>query len=190
MRSLKQLLVAVSVASLTVPAAAQMVGGFDNEQFVRAIRDQENSKALELMRAQPRLVNMRAMGGTTALIVAVENRDAEWIAFLLQSDANPNLAATNGDTPLLVAARIGEADATRLLLKQGGKVDQANRMGETPLIVAVQQRRPEIVEILLAAGANPDITDSAAGYSARDYAKRDNRNPELLRLIEKKKPKP
>ena len=57
----------------------------------------------------------------------------------------------------------------------GAKVDGANRMGETPLIVAVQQRQTPIVRRLLAAGANPDKTDNAAGYSARDYAQRDNR---------------
>ena len=52
-------------------------------------------------------------------------------------------------------------------------------MGETPLIVAVQQRQPPIVKLLLAAGADPDKTDSAAGYSARDYAKRDSRAREI-----------
>jgi hypothetical protein len=41
-----------------------------------------------------------------------------------------------------------------------------------------------MVEILLKAGASPDKADHAAGYTARDYAKRDNRNPQLLRLIE------
>ena len=40
------------------------------------------------------------------------------------------------------------------------------------------------------AGANPDKPDSAAGYSARDYAARDNRGRQILQLIEAKKPKP
>jgi hypothetical protein len=43
---------------------------------------------------------------------------------------------------------------------------------------------------LLAAGANPDKTDNAAGYSARDYAARDNRSRDIFKLIEAKKPKP
>ena len=53
-------------------------------------------------------------------------------------------------------------------------------MGETALIVAVQQRQPRCVKLLLRSGANPDKTDHAAGYSARDYAKRDTRNREML----------
>jgi hypothetical protein len=38
--------------------------------------------------------------------------------------------------------------------------------------------------LLLKAGADPDKADHAAGYSARDYAKRDTRNPGILRLID------
>jgi ankyrin repeat protein len=72
----------------------------------------------------------------------------------------------------------------------GAKVDAANRAGETALIVAVQHRQIPIVRDLLEAGADPDKTDSVAGYSARDYAKRDNRTPALLKLIEAKKPAP
>ena len=53
-------------------------------------------------------------------------------------------------------------------------------MGETALIVAVQQRQPPVVKLLLEAGANPDKADHAAGYSARDYAKRDTRSREIL----------
>ena len=41
-----------------------------------------------------------------------------------------------------------------------------------------------MVELLLEAGANPDKADHSAGYSARDYAKRDTRSRELLKLIE------
>jgi ankyrin repeat protein len=63
-------------------------------------------------------------------------------------------------------------------------------MGETPLIIAVQQRETPIVRLLLDAGADPDRTDAAAGYSARDYATRDTRARDILKLIEDKKPKP
>jgi uncharacterized protein len=50
--------------------------------------------------------------------------------------------------------------------------------------VAVQQRQAAIVRMLLEAGANPDLADHASGYSARDYAKRDRRSTEMLKLIE------
>ena len=62
-------------------------------------------------------------------------------------------------------------------------------MGETPLIIAVQQRNLPIVRVLLGEGADPDRTDHAAGYSARDYATRDPRARDILKMIEDKKPK-
>jgi hypothetical protein len=41
-----------------------------------------------------------------------------------------------------------------------------------------------MVELLMKSGANPDKADHAAGFSAREYAKRDTRNRDLLKLIE------
>ena len=55
--------------------------------------------------------------------------------------------------------------------------------------IAVQQRDAPLVKILLQAGADPDRTDAVAGYSARDYAIRDARAREILKMIEAKKPK-
>jgi ankyrin repeat protein len=84
----------------------------------------------------------------------------------------------------MAAARVGMSDAVDWLIGLGAPVDAENRMGETALIVAVQQRQAPIVKLLLAKGADPDKTDSAAGYSARDYARRDSRSPDILRMIE------
>jgi hypothetical protein len=45
--------------------------------------------------------------------------------------------------------------------------------------------------LLLAKGADPDRKDAAAGYSARDYAKRDTRSRDILGAIESaRKPNP
>ena len=69
---------------------------------------------------------------------------------------------------------VGFTGAIEVLLALGAKIDAANRMGETPLIVAVQQRELDVVKMLLARGGNPDKKDTAAGFSARDYARRDS----------------
>ena len=174
---------------LAAPAGAQS-GGFDGQKFVTAVRDRDGTEALELLRARgATVINARDEKGETALIVSISRRDGEWAGFLLNQGADPNLPARNGDTPLIAAARVGFREAAEWLLDLGAKVDLDNRMGETPLIVAVQQRHPQIVRLLLAAGADPDKTDSAAGLSARDYATRDTRSRDILKLIEAKKPK-
>ena len=180
---------ALTVSLIAAPAAAQSQLGADN--FVGAVRDRDGNKAMDLLGSKGMVaLNMRDDKGDTGLIVAISRSDDEWTGFLLGQGADPNLAARNGDTPLIAAARVGYLEGAADLLRRGVKVDVANRIGETPLIVAVQARQVAIVKLLLSIGADPDKTDSAQGYSARDYAKRDNRGGEMLRLIEATKPKP
>lgn len=186
MIALKRVLIAIAIGSVAVPAVAQS-GGYDGEQFVAAIRKGDNDTAMKLLQEKPTLVDARDLSGNTALVTAIQNHDVEWTGYLLQQGASPDLSSSNGDIPLIVAARIGFQQAAEWLIGLKARVDAANRQGETALIVAVQQRRPQIVKLLLEAGADPDKTDSAAGYSARDYARRDSRNPDLLRMIESAK---
>jgi ankyrin repeat protein len=158
--------------------------------FIEAVRNRDGDKAQSLLNDHPNgLVDARGGDGNTPLIIAVARSDPEWTGFLLNKGADPNLAGKNGDTPLIVASRIGFDEAIGWLLSLGAKVDGANKMGETALITAVQQRQTPIVRLLLEAGADPDKTDTAAGYSARDYAQRDTRARDILQLIQAKKPK-
>jgi ankyrin repeat protein len=179
-----------ALVTIAEPAVAQ-VTGYSGLEFVEAVKKSDGDKVQELLRDHSvgGLVNARDGDGNTALIIAVARRDEQWTGFLLNQGADPNLAGKSGDTPLIAASRIGFDQGVEWLLGMGAKVDQANKMGETPLIVAVQQRQTPVVRQLLAAGANPDKTDSAAGYSARDYAQRDLRARDILKLIQDKKPK-
>jgi ankyrin repeat protein len=180
----------IAAAALQAPAAAQYLAD-DGLAFIEAVRQADGDKAQELLRGHPAgLINYRASDGATALTLAVARSDETWTAFLLRRGADPSLPGKGGDTPLITAARVGFESAVDWLLQIGVKVDATNRMGETALIVAVQQRRPEVVRMLLQAGADPDKADHAAGYSARDYAQRDTRARDILKMIEAKKPKP
>lgn len=181
--SFVSVIVLALAASVATPASAQSYVS-DAEPFLRAVADRDGDEATSLLDTRPTLVNSRNAKGQIALNIVIARSDDTWLRFLIGKGADPNLAASNGDTPLISAARVGFTDAIELLLARGAKVDQANKMGETPLIVAVQQRELEAVKLLMSKGANPDKTDSAAGYSARDYAKRDTRNREILAAIE------
>jgi uncharacterized protein len=175
-------MLAFAAAALAAPASAQYIS--DAEPFINAVRDRDGDKATELLSSRPTIVNSRNSKGQTALNIAIARTDDLWTRFLLGKGADPNLQDSNGDTPLIAAARVGFDEAMELLLSVGAKVDLANKMGETPLIVAVQRRELAAVKLLLSKGADPDKADSAAGYSARDYAKRDSRMPQLLAAIE------
>jgi uncharacterized protein len=185
---------AAAFAGLSAPAPAQLLGpGYQGLALIQAVKDRDGNKAQEILgeNPSPAVVNARDADDNTALSVALLSRDPEWTGYLLNKGADPNLAAgKGGDTPLIIAARLGFDQAVEWLLGMGANVNATNKMGETALIAAVQQRQTVAVRRLLAAGADPDKTDTAQGYSAREYAQRDTRSREILQLINAKKPKP
>lgn len=182
--------VAIALATAAIPAVAQVAGGIgvnhsDGEAFLEAIEKGDNNAAIPLIE-QPGsgVANYKGYKGETALHVATRKRELDWVGYLLKKGADPNIPDSQGDTALMIASRVGFEEAVEWMIQLGAKVDTPNRRGETALIIAVQQRQPRVVEQLLKAGANPDKSDHAAGFTARDYAKRDTRNPQLLKLIE------
>ena len=180
--SVRALVIATALAA--APAAAQL-NRSDGDDFVAAMKEGEASKALELVeKPGSTVVNYRGDDGNAGLHIAVRNRNATWVGFLLARGADPNLGDANGDTPMILAARRGFVEGVARLLMKRAEVDRTNRLGETALIAAVQQRQVAIVKMLLEAGADPDKADHASGYTAREYAKRDNRSTEMLKLIE------
>jgi len=177
---------AIAFAIFATPLSAQSLPtGSEGEAFLKALEERDNNKALPMISdVDLRVVNYRGYKGDAAIHIVTRQRQLDWVGFLLSKGASPNVGDANGDTPLIIASRIGFDDAARVLLRYKANVDAVNRRGETALIVAVQQRQPRMVELLMKSGADPDKTDHAAGFSARDYAKRDTRNRDLLKLIE------
>ena len=174
-------------AGIAAAASAQYASA--SSDLIKAVRARDGNKVTELLRDNPAgIVNARDGDGDTPLLITIARKD-DWASFFIGKGADPNLSGRGGDTPLIAAARVGYLDAVELLLRVGAKIDIPNRMGETPLIIAVQQRHIPVVRRLLTAGADPDKKDTAAGYSARDYADRDTRSRQIAELIEAKKPK-
>ena len=181
----------MAFAVMPVSLGAQGLGmnASEGETFLNAVKDGDANKAVELAN-QPgsRVASYRGYSGDTALHIVTRKRELNWVGFLLNKGADPNIGDLKGETPLMIASSIGFEEAAAAMVRRGAKVDQVNRQGETALTRAVQARQPRVVELLLRAGANPDKPDHVTGYTARDYAKRDTRNPQLLKLIETVKP--
>ena len=174
----------MALALAAGPANAQGATSKGHE-FLTALRESNGSKAMQLVDDSGfTVINHRGDDGSTALHIVIRTRNSNWVGFLLANGADKDAADNKGDTPLILAARSGYGEGVARLLVSRAQVDKANKQGETPLIVAVQQRHSAIVSSLLKLGANPDKRDHAAGYSARDYAKRDSRSKDMLKLIE------
>lgn len=173
---------------VAAPGAAQVGFGYGGPQFLKAVREGDGAKATELADSSgPSVINYRGDDGDAALHIVTRIRSVNWMGYLIQKGADPNLAGRDGDTPLILAARAGFAEGAKRLLARGANIDKANKLGETPLIAAVQQRHAAMVRLLLEKGADPARTDRV-GYTARDYARRETRFPDLLRLIDSVKP--
>jgi len=188
-----QLTIALVAGSLITAFAGSATAqtGPDSEKFLEAVEAQRNDEVIELITKHgSRIVNMRGYSGATALTIAMRKRATAYVNYLLQNGADPDLADRNGDTALMIAARLGHLEGVSSMLAAKAAVDATNRQGETALIIAVQNRQVQVVKRLLEAGASPTRTDSASGLSARDYAVRDRRSADILKLIDSVKKKP
>ena len=174
----------LGMALIASPAVSQGISS-KGEEFLTALRESNGSKALNLAEnSGSNVISHRADDGSTALHIVIRTRNSNWVGYLLSNGADPDAADKRGETPLILAARSGYGEGVARLLMSRAQVDKPNRLGETALIVAVQQRQAAIVSTLLKLGADPDKRDHAAGFSARDYAARDSRSKDMLRLIE------
>lgn len=174
---------AAALSLLAAPAPAQLS---DTTQFMKAVRERDAEKAMALISAPGSIVvNSRDRGtGEAALHVLTRERDLVWVGYLLGKGARPDIQDKNGMTPLGIATQIGWLEGADRLLRGGAKVDFPNAQGETPLILAVHNRDINMVKLLLGRGADPKRGDTVAGYSALDYARRDGRNPAMIKALE------
>jgi hypothetical protein len=103
---LKRLLVLVMLATAMVgasPAAAQFS---DSYNFIKAVKDRDVNKAIELA-DQPgtTVVNTRdADTGEAGIHIVTRRGDLGWLGLLYQKGANLNLKDREGNTPLILAA--------------------------------------------------------------------------------------
>ncbi len=184
-------LLALVLATPTL-SAAQFSESYN---FLKAVKDRDGAEATKFLSKPGSVIvdTHDTSNGETALHIVTKDRDLQWLHFLLSKGAKADVRDRAGETPLLIATRLNFTEGVEYLLAYHAGVDVTNNNGETPLIRAVQGNNVALVKLLLTSGANPDRADHIAGLSARDYAKRDSRDPALLKAFEdagSAKPKP
>ena len=183
------MLFAAMLAIAAAPAIAQFSESFN---FLKAVRERDGAKVTQIV-SNPgsTAINARDSGsGEGALHMLARSRDMSWLGFLLARGARPDLQDNQGNTALMVAAQIGWVEGAEALLARRANVNLPNNRGETPLILAVQRRDVAMVRLLMGRGADPNRTDSLAGFSALDYARRDSRSAQIVRLLEASRNQP
>lgn len=98
--------------------------------------------------------------GFTPLFRAVMQKQADFISFLLDRGADPNISTREGFTALMAAAESGNSRILKILLEHKADPDTRNIQGATSLHIAASLGHIEILTLLLASGADPSIRDN------------------------------
>lgn len=102
-------------------------------------------------------IDVKGLGGATALYIATRKEDLASIRKLLKSGADVNRRSGNGWTPLKSAAQQGNVDIVKALLNAGADPNIADNTNYTPLMNAVSGEHVDIVKLLLKFKADPNV---------------------------------
>ena len=120
--------------------------------------------------------------GSTSLLAAAYDGDAERVAALIKSGADVNETNAFGATPMGEAAKRGDTAVLQLLLSGGANPQSANADGETALMVVARTGNVEAAQLLLKAGAKVDARENWGGQTALIWAAAQNQ-PAMIRLL-------
>jgi uncharacterized protein len=133
-----------------------------------AISEHHAAVAEELVRRVAD-IDARSKSGSTALMFAAQQGDADCVRILLRAGAKPNDSMEkSGLTPLIIASAMAQAEAVTVLLDAGADPNAVDARGYTALHLVVRDSDYGIdlkskdavvktVRALLAHGANPNV---------------------------------
>ncbi len=145
------------------------------------VADGERAEALSLL-ANGTDVNLPRSDGSTALLYAAYNGDAELVQLLLDAGADPNLRNEYGSFPLSEAVQSGNIAVITLLLEHGTDPNETNLEGEAALMVAARSGQLAAAELLIKHGADVNAKEQWGGQSALMWASAQSQ-PEMMKLL-------
>lgn len=106
------------------------------------------SLTLELLRNDPRCLDLQTSDGRTPLHIAVENEHEGILDLLVQQGASLKATDESGRTPLHAAIESGSELAVAQLVTAGADVNVIQSDGGTPISVAVENRWDQLASFL------------------------------------------
>jgi ankyrin repeat protein len=150
--------------------ARQSVASDKLEQVQRLrahLRQGELEQSRQLLRAEPKLMELPDEEGSTVLHAACLYGDVEFVAFLIDQGANVKAGDASGITPLMLACH--DLKKTDLLLDAGANASAVTRLGRSTLeIAASYSGNAAVIDRLLSSQAdNRDTINKALQQSVR-----------------------
>ena len=98
-------------------------------------------------------VTYRYENDASALMLAAQNQQYDFVVFLLKKGAKANEEVDGDGTPLMAAIEGGDYRIVKLLLQKGAKPNLSVAGDETPLIGAAWNGHLDVVKYLVSSGA-------------------------------------
>src|SRR5580704_7397042 len=124
----------------------------------------------------------REVDGTTALMWACYNGDAELVERLLKAGADVSVVNDYSASALQVAAVVADPRIIKALLKAGVNPDSPNPEGQTALMVVARSGNVESAKLLLDAGATVNAREQWGDQTALMWAASEA-HPEMIKLL-------
>lgn len=98
----------------------------------------------------------QSLGGTTALIWAVDKDHLDIVKLAIQKKADMNIFDKNGMTALMVAVKQEKTEMTKLLIDNGANINSMGGQGSA-LMIATEKGNTEFVNLLIEKGADVNL---------------------------------
>src|SRR5262245_5262500 len=151
------------------------------QSLLEAAEAGEHAAALAALKAGAD-VQARGPDGTTALIWAAYNGDADLVGRLLAAGAEANAQNEFGASALSEAATGGYTDGVAALLKGGANADLANPEGETPLMEVARNGDVKAATLRVDNGADIDAVERWGEQSGVRWAAA-QKQPAMIKLL-------
>ena len=128
------------------PAFAEEIAGEAPIQL--AAKEGTGSEVARLLKADPKMRDVRSQLGSTPLHLAATNPDRSAMTVLLAAGADPNARDSDGSTPLHMAAYASRAANVQQLLEAGADPLLKNNAGRDPAAMARKVKADEAAGVL------------------------------------------
>jgi len=152
----------VSVAQLNQWLAA---GANVNVELNNAVLAGDRVRIAYLLERKHAPIDAQDLQGETALQIAIRQKSASLVRYLLEHGAGVAVPDRDGWTPLMTAAWVNEGSIVTLLTSQHADPNAAGADNLTPLGIALQGDKDAATVALIEAGADVNRPVGAAGYT-------------------------
>jgi ankyrin repeat protein len=107
-------------------------------------------RLLEFMKSYTFDINLRALDGSTPLLLSISIEKYEMAKVLIEAGADVNIGDNEDNTPLHVASWFGNLEMVKLLINRGANQHKKTKKGNYPVALAINGDYTNVAKFLFA----------------------------------------